>query len=330
MYEPGIKSKVIIVSLTPTIIISLLLGVFFTSSRINQLEAALRDHGIALSLNVATAAEYGVSQNDKKILKRLLDSTRQDKDIKAITVYDDDGNLIIASGKKIGLEKTDLKPSVPLADSSINGQHQIFWAPIIFREPIYEKFTDRLHDFKNLTRDSLTEDIYGWVLVELARDRTDFEQIEALITCALISILGLIIGFWFAKRLGNEVSEPILNLANAVNKVKQGELNVRVKTDAEGELKILQDGFNSMAAALNRVHQEMRSNINKATSSLRKTLKTIELQNKELEIAKEEAFNATKAKSQFLANMSHEIRTPMNGIIGFTNLLIKNAQDKNQ
>jgi len=36
---------------------------------------------------------------------------------------------------------------------------------------------------------------------------------------------------------------------------------------------------------------------------------------------KENAMEASEAKSMFLANMSHEIRTPLNGIVGFTELL---------
>jgi adenylate cyclase len=50
--------------------------------------------------------------------------------------------------------------------------------------------------------------------------------------------------------------------------------------------------------------------------------------NEKLEMARDEAIEASRAKSAFLANMSHELRTPLNAIIGYSEIVLEELKGR--
>jgi two-component system, NarL family, sensor histidine kinase BarA len=71
-------------------------------------------------------------------------------------------------------------------------------------------------------------------------------------------------------------------------------------------------------ALMEKSQNKLSSSVDMVTEDLRNNIEIIEEQNARLDIARKQAVQASKIKSQFLANMSHEIRTPLNAILGFS------------
>lgn len=145
----------------------------------------------------------------------------------------------------------------------------------------------------------------------------------------LVMAVALGIAILFGSVMQNTVSKPILQLAEAAQKItSRDDYSIRVHTRSCDELGILYRSFNRMVeqvqssrAELELGQKQLENRIADRTFLLQEEVEHRTRIQSELVQAKERAEAASQAKSSFLANMSHEIRTPLNAILGFADLL---------
>ena len=250
------------------------------------------------------AAEYGVFSGNREELQQLAAALSRASDIQSVIIYDGKGFLLA----QVGQPNPTLDPEAledGWSNRSENGDTQYFHAKI-WRTAL--QIDDPL-TWAGKARPG--KEAIGSIFIAMSRADVLVRKQEMMAVTLIATLVTLGLAALLALRLSRDVSAPILALQQVVERIRGGHLETRAARHPAQTLRGLEDGINDMAVALQAGRDHLENRIAQATA--------------ELQQKKDEAEQASIAKSRFLAAASHDLRQPLHALVLFSADLMSKA-----
>ncbi len=305
----GIRQQVLLITLVPLVLMTLILAGYFVSTRISDNQAALIERGETVSRLLAEASEFGLISGLTHQLNALSQGPIQEADVADVLFYDARKQLLFRSDSFDAQIELSQYPR-----HQKTGEFWLFSTPVVSRGVVILDSPEQAGEADN-------SDLLGWVVVALSTQPMHSRENQIISNSLLLLLGGLLITFIVAARFAETLTRPIIALTGVVKELEEGNLAARVEVDSKAEIGSLERGVNLLGERVQQSNQILENQVEKATQRLRQTLGHLETQNSALQKARQRADQANMAKDEFLARMSHELRTPLTSVLGFTNML---------
>ncbi len=122
---------------------------------------------------------------------------------------------------------------------------------------------------------------------------------------------------------------PLEHMTSLAQKIGRGELAVHDRRVMENfEIQTLYDSFQSMAANLKELHDNLETKVSERTGELASAYQALQAHQQELQIINKKLAKASEVKSEFISTMSHELQTPLTSMIAYAEIILEYGTEK--
>jgi two-component system sensor histidine kinase BarA len=324
-YRSNLRSHIAFFVLAPGIACALLIGAYLTYALVRDITLYEKHMGNAYSEQIVRQSFSTLQAGNIEALRNTAQLALEYPLLRSITFYDAQQNELLHAGPRHSpLNNITDRLQLDQIEIESEGKRQLFIPVIEYRLAGSQPKTE------NAGLNRYQSKPAGWVRLEFSQDFIIFHKYHTIIfdICVVFAVLAC--AFWLVMPFSDRLAETLRDFTRNARSIGKEDRRPPTHSSNIIEMQELGLAIEDMHTSIADQQENLQQYIDQSTQDLRETLETIEIQNIELDLARREAVQASKIKSEFLANTSHEIRTPLNSIIGFSKLLLKSSLSDQQ
>lgn len=228
--DPSIRQHILFVALAPAVVVAIGLTLYFLVLRLGDADAALAARGAALLRQFAPAAAAALQREDGVELERLVQALKNEADVNAVAVADDQGRPIASAGRLGNGGGMALRP---------DGWHGATddGAALLFHAKLQRP-------------DGGADNPLGSATLEISLAGAQAAKREVLTVALLVGLAMLAAAGILALHLGGTIVATALVLKEALMRIRRGDYDTPIPVHAEGTLGGAEAAINELAADL--------------------------------------------------------------------------------